>query len=86
MGYLVALNPIKTIVSCFIVCGGMGAGFIKLHEENNYIKVWMPRGSRMINEYNWVERYFPVAARYESVIVENDNVLTPKALNAVCSV
>ena len=37
----------------------------------------------MIEEYNWVERYFPVAARYESVIVENDNVLTPKALNAV---
>ena len=78
-----ALNPVKTIAACLIVCGGMGAGLIKWHEENNYVKVWLPRGSRMFNEYNWVEKYFPVAARYESVIVENANVLTPESLNAV---
>ena len=37
----------------------------------------------MFDEYNWVEKHFPVTARYESVIVENANVLTTESLNAV---
>ena len=78
-----ALNPVKTILACLIVCGGMGVGLIKWREENNYVNLWLPRGSRMFDEYNWVEKYFPVAARYESVIIENTNVLTPESLNAV---
>ena len=83
VGYLVALNPFKVIAACLIVCGGMGVGLMKWHEENEYVKVWLPRGSRMYDEYFWVQRYFPVSARYESVIVEDENVLSPKSVNAV---
>jgi hypothetical protein len=47
------------------------------------IKVWLPRGSRMFEEDLWVKANFPERIRYEAVIIEDENVLSPQTLNAV---
>lgn len=43
----------------------------------------MPRGSRMFEEDLWVKANFPERIRYEAVIIEDENVLSPQTLNAV---
>lgn len=40
----------------------------------------------MYEEHEWVANAFPESIRYESVIVEDENVLSPRAINAVSDV
>ncbi|XP_045159868.2 patched domain-containing protein 3-like isoform X1 [Mercenaria mercenaria] len=83
LGKLVARNPWKTIFACMLVCGIAGVGLMRWHEETEYVKVWLPRGSRMYEEDLWVKENFPERIRYEAVIVEDENVLSPQTLNAM---
>ncbi|XP_060605204.1 patched domain-containing protein 3-like isoform X1 [Ruditapes philippinarum] len=83
IGKLVARNPWKTIFTCIVVCCVAGIGLMRWHEETEYVKVWLPRGSRMFEEDLWVKANFPERIRYEAVIIEDENVLSPQTLNAM---
>ena len=78
-----ACHPIKTIFIAILVCGAMGIGLLKWREEILYVELWLPRGSRMYDEYFWVQKNFPASARYESVIIEDENILCSDTINAV---
>ncbi|KAL4236282.1 Patched domain-containing protein 3 [Mactra antiquata] len=83
LGKFVARHPWKTILISVLVCVAAGVGLMKWHEENEYVKVWLPRGSRMYDEYHWVKEHFPESIRYEKVIVEDTNVLSVESINAM---
>lgn len=83
LGKLVARHPLKTILASLLVCGAASVGLLKWHEETEYYKVWLPSGSRMYDEHIWVTQNFPESVRYEAVIVEDENVLSPQSINAM---
>ncbi|XP_052274727.1 patched domain-containing protein 3-like isoform X2 [Dreissena polymorpha] len=83
LGKLVARNPWKFLVTCVVVCGVAGIGLTKWHEETEYVKVWLPRGSRMYEEHEWVMKNFPESIRYEAIIIQDENVLSPQSVNAI---
>ncbi|XP_052775684.1 patched domain-containing protein 3-like isoform X1 [Mya arenaria] len=83
LGKLVARNPWKFMLACLVTCSVAGAGLMLWHEETEYVKVWLPRGSRMYDEHQWVVQNFPESIRYEAVIIEDENVLSPRSINAI---
>ena len=66
---------------------GMGGiGVLYYHEEGSPYKLWIPQSSDFVKNSNWLWKNFPPDSRFHSVIVEADDVLTPKVMRKVLCV
>ncbi|XP_060064761.1 patched domain-containing protein 3-like [Ylistrum balloti] len=83
LGYSVASHPVFTICLCVLVCGLCAIGMKDFKETNEAEKLWVPATSRIQNEKHWVMENFPPFTRYASVILTNNNVLSPTSLKAM---
>jgi predicted RND superfamily exporter protein len=65
------------------LCLVSSLGLVFWKEEVNDVQLFMPVDSHVRHDAAWVERNFQDEMRFESVIVEAENVLTPSVLASV---
>ena len=53
-------------------------GLLNFYEESDMTALWVPKGSKLRNNVEWVQKNFPQQLRYNQVIFKADNVLTPE--------
>ena len=78
----IAKHPLITISICLVsICS---VGFVWFKAENRTIKLFVPQGSRSINDLDKAEKYFRVKTREEIVLLtasfDDRNVLVPECL------
>lgn len=83
MGHFVGTFPVLTIVLSFLVCGIASIGMVKFKETDVTEKLWVPSYSRIQEEKKWMTENFPPDTRYAKVIAVENNILSPRSLNAV---
>lgn len=83
MGHFVGTFPVLTIALSFLVCGIASIGMVKFKETDITEKLWVPSYSRIQEEKKWMTENFPPDTRYAKVIAVENNVLSPRSLNAV---
>ncbi|XP_076048649.1 patched domain-containing protein 3-like [Oratosquilla oratoria] len=77
-GLLVARNPGKVILFCFLVTGVAAIGFLNFRMEVRPEKLWIPQNSDYIKTLDWQHDNFPNDVRHELALFEAENVLTPE--------
>ena len=55
-------------------------GLRGFYEESDMTALWVPEGSELRKNVDWVEDYFPQQLRYNQVIFKADNVLSPEVV------
>lgn len=83
MGHFVGTFPVLTIALSFLVCGIASIGMVKFKETDITEKLWVPSYSRIQEEKKWMTENFPPDTRYAKVIAVENNILSPRSLNAV---
>ena len=58
-----------------------GLGLFQFYEESEMTALWVPKGSKFRNDFEWVEENFPKQVRWSQVIFKAENVLHPKIIN-----
>lgn len=66
-----------------MLCVGTSLGLLFWKEELDNVELFMPANSHVRHDAAWVDRNFRDEMRFESVIVEAENVLTPSVLASV---
>eukprot|EP00092_Neocalanus_flemingeri_P040503 GFUD01044108.1.p1 GENE.GFUD01044108.1~~GFUD01044108.1.p1 ORF type:complete len:1044 (-),score=198.42 GFUD01044108.1:97-3228(-) len=79
-GRLIARQPAMFIFLSVIVTIVCGLGLIGFYEESDMTALWVPKGSKLRNNVEWVQQNFPQQLRFNQVIFKADNVLTPEVL------
>jgi hypothetical protein len=65
------------------LCVVSSLGLMLWKEEVDDVQLFMPVDSHVRRDASWVEHNFRDEMRFESVIVEAENVLTPSVLASV---
>ena len=58
----------------------LSLGLISFHEEHDLTALWVPVGSKLRNNVEWVQENFPQQLRFNQVIFKSQNVLTPEVI------
>ena len=85
-GQLVASKPLLTILICLLVTALAGIGLLRFRAENEGIKLWIPEDSDFRQNNDWLFENFPRSARFGSLILVADDVLTPSVIQAMYAV
>ena len=85
-GQLVATRPLTTILICLLVTALAGIGLLRFEAENEGIKLWIPEDSDFRQNNDWLFENFPRSARFGSLILVADDVLTPSVIQAMYAV
>lgn len=83
VGHFVGTFPVLTIALSFLVCGIASIGMVKFKETDVTEKLWVPSYSRIQEEKKWMTENFPPDTRYAKVIAVENNILSPRSLNAM---
>lgn len=79
-GRLVARQPFLFIFISLVTTIVCGLGLISFYEESDMTALWVPPGSKLRNNVEWVQRNFPQQLRFNQVIFKAENVLTPEVI------
>ena len=85
-GQLVASRPFSTILICLLVTALAGLGLLRFNAENEGIKLWIPEDSDFRQNNDWLFENFPRSARFGSLILVADDVLTPAVIQSMYAV
>ena len=85
-GQLVATKPLITILLCLLVTALAGVGLLRFQAENEGIKLWIPEDSDFRQNNDWLFENFPRSARFGSLILVAEDVLTPSVIQAMYAV
>ena len=85
-GQLVATRPKTTILLCLLVTALAGIGLLRFRAENEGIKLWIPDDSDFRQNNDWLFENFPRSARFGSLILVAEDVLTPSVIQAMYAV
>lgn len=77
LGLLIGNHPWKTVIGALLLCAVCSSGMAFWLQITDDELLWTPYGSPFLKDKKWIEENFPKDMRYESVIIEGDNVLTP---------
>jgi len=80
-GQTVARYPSFFICLSFAITILSGLGLFQFYEESEMTALWVPKGSKFRNDFEWVEENFPKQVRWSQVIFKAENVLHPKIIN-----
>jgi hypothetical protein len=83
---MIGTRPVTFLLLSLALCLACSLGLILWKEEVDEIQLFMPKDSSIRADASWVEDHFRDELRFESVIVEADNVLTPPVLAAVSQI
>lgn len=83
MGKAIGTRPVLFLLLSLAICLASSLGLIFWKEEVDDVQLFMPVDSHVRHDASWVERNFRDEMRFESVIVEAENVLTPAVLASV---
>ncbi|XP_062571454.1 protein patched homolog 1-like isoform X2 [Saccostrea cucullata] len=86
LGHFVGTYPILTIVLSFVVCGIASLGMANFTETDITEKLWVPSYSRIQKEKKWVMENFPPDTRFAKIITVENNILSPRSLNAMLDI
>ncbi|TRY79298.1 hypothetical protein TCAL_08847, partial [Tigriopus californicus] len=78
LGLLIGNHPWKTVIGALLLCAVCSSGMAFWLQITDDELLWTPYGSPFLEDKKWIEENFPKDMRYESVIIEGDNVLTPE--------
>ena len=79
-GRLVASYPVLFLLATLITTVMFGLGLISFREESDLTALWVPVGSKLRNNVEWVKLNFPQQIRFNQVIFKSDNVLSPEVI------
>ena len=71
---------------CLIFSGLCGIGLINYSEENNAFRLWIPKDSSFVKNYEWLQKNFPPDARYDNLILSGEDVLQPQVLQLLADI
>ncbi|XP_034243315.1 NPC intracellular cholesterol transporter 1-like isoform X2 [Thrips palmi] len=83
LGLTVGRWPLLTCVLSLLMAAVCGSGLLQWRAGMSEVDLYMPRGSVVHEAARFVETNFREDVRYESVIVEADDVLEPSVLRAI---
>ena len=84
LGLTIGRYPFPTLAICLVFTGVFGAGISYFYEERRPGNLWVPADSLAQEHQQWITDNYPADyLRFESMIVEADNVLDPLVLAAV---
>jgi len=83
MGKAIGTRPLLFLLLSLTICLASSLGLVFWKEEVDDVQLFMPVDSHVRRDASWVERNFRDEMRFESVIVEAENVLTPAVLASV---
>ncbi|XP_013382604.1 protein patched homolog 1 [Lingula anatina] len=86
LGQAIGTYPWVTILISIVFVALCGIGFMKFYQEDAVENLWVPYGSPSVDHMDWVSKYYPSVTRFQSMMVVDDNVLTPKVLNAMLDI
>ena len=78
-------HPVLAILLALLLALVGGSGLLRWRSGLSDLDLYMPMDAPVRKAADFVERHFREDVRYESVIVEADNVLEPDVLRAVSS-
>ncbi|KAJ4445677.1 hypothetical protein ANN_12361 [Periplaneta americana] len=81
-GKAIGTRPVLFLLVSLTLCVATSLGLVFWQEEVDDVQLFMPATSHVRRDAAWVESHFRDEMRFESVIVEADNVLTPSVLAA----
>jgi len=79
-GRLIARQPALFIFLSFVATIVCGLGLIGFYEESDMTALWVPKGSKLRNNVEWVQQNFPQQLRFNQVIFKAENVLSPEVI------
>ncbi|XP_050397303.2 patched domain-containing protein 3 isoform X1 [Patella vulgata] len=81
LGKSIGTHPIKYIIVCFVVTAicGLCVGFL-FTETTETNKLWSASDSEVIKNLEQVEQWFPSTTRFATLMVTENNILTPQVL------
>ena len=79
-GRLVASYPVLFMLGTVMTTVMFGLGLISFREEADLTVLWVPVGSKLRNNVEWVKQNFPQQIRFNQVIFKSDNVLRPEVI------
>jgi hypothetical protein len=83
IGKAIGTRPFLFLLLSLGLCLACSLGLLFWKEEVDDVQLFMPVDSHVRRDAAWVERNFRDEMRFESVIVEAENVLTPTVLASV---
>ncbi|XP_065576700.1 patched domain-containing protein 3-like isoform X2 [Artemia franciscana] len=83
LGYQFAYRPWWTIFTALVFCGILGSGLLNWREETDDVNLWTTENSQVRKSAKWVAQHFTDDIRYETMIIEADNVLRPDVLKFI---
>ncbi|XP_033117037.1 patched domain-containing protein 3-like isoform X2 [Anneissia japonica] len=85
IGSFVGRYPIACIIVSIVITMGFGGGIAMLKNENRRENLWVPSGSDNQDYRLYVTEYYKDPF-FETLIFENDNILTPESLKSMLKV
>ena len=85
-GFRVGQYPWYFIFGCLVFSGLCGIGLINYTEENNAFRLWIPKDSSFVKNYEWLQKNFPPDARYDNLILSGEDVLQPQVLQLLADI
>jgi hypothetical protein len=79
-GYDIATRPMRYVIICLLLTVLCSFGFFRFRQEQQPVKLWLPRNSNFVRDFNWLMEYYGEIHRIQSVIVTADDVLQPHVL------
>jgi hypothetical protein len=70
----------RYVAICLLVTVLCSFGFFRFRQEQQPVKLWLPRNSNFVRDFNWLMEYYGEIHRIQSVIVTADDVLQPHVL------
>ena len=77
-GKVVARYPWIFIVGILILSTICSLGIITFRWENNIVRLWNPKHSETLKNFDWLWKNHPPDLRRHSIIFHGDNVLDPE--------
>uniref|UniRef100_A0AAG5CW11 SSD domain-containing protein n=2 Tax=Anopheles atroparvus TaxID=41427 RepID=A0AAG5CW11_ANOAO len=86
LGHWIANNAWKTIGLCWLLVALCSVGFVRFHKEKSPMKLWIPQGSKFLQDTNWLIEHFKEGNRIETVMITAPDVLVPEVLQTLASI
>lgn len=82
-GKFVAKKPVAFIILCIVLTLACGSGIIYFEKETTGTKLWIPSNSAARLNTDWLWDNFPPTFRYNSIIFESEDILTPEVIQTM---
>ncbi|GFO48112.1 patched domain-containing protein 3 [Plakobranchus ocellatus] len=80
LGLSIGVHPSRYILGCVLVCLLCSIGLLAFKKVSEPDKLWVPTDSQMPKDKEWIDENYPSKTRFELMIAESSNILTPKGL------